>query len=146
MRALALGRIILSARLFALLFLLVLPRFLLQIRFGFREAQRSQQPPRRMCIRRLVGLGARQVVERQIRLFAEIVPPLLQNCLGRARRRRTAHALSRQQGEGCRRGQLILARHPVVTLGVAILGEPGVQIGGDAIHVAGAINFDARLL
>jgi hypothetical protein len=41
---------------------------------------------------------------------------------------------------------LVAPRHAVVALGLALVAQPGVEVGGDAVHMLGAHGLDADLL
>jgi hypothetical protein len=139
------GGVVLRAGLFALLLLFVLLRFLFDLGFGFREIEGREKTPGGVCEAGLIVLALRHFLQRLLCFRGEIVLPVLQDASGGFRRLGAAHALPRQQRK-CRGGrQLVLARHAVVAFGFAGLREPGQQIGGHTIHVAGAKNLDARL-
>ena len=56
------------------------------------------------------------------------------------------HLLAREQRQRRLDRQLVLARHAVVALGLALLAQLRLQVGGDARHVARADHLDPHLL
>jgi hypothetical protein len=76
---------------------------------------------------------------------ADVIPPLGQHTLGRGGRRFARDAFAGQKGKRGGEGQLLLLRHAVEALGLDLLDEFLVQVGGDTRHVAAADNLDTRL-
>ena len=120
---------------------------IVRLGFGFRLGKvigRQQFPGGAGECSLVVG-RPRHLFQRRLGLGGDGCPPMRQHAIGRDRGGDARHPLPRQQGECGAERKLLLPRHAVVAVGLALLNELLLKVGGDAGHVAAADSLDARL-
>jgi len=138
------GLVLLGGLLAALLAILLV--LALGLHLGFGEVERGQQLAGGTREGVLV-LGRRgHFLKRGLGILGQRIAPEIEHALRRLGHRLAGQSFADQQGQRGGQRQLILARHPVITVGFALIGEAGAQIGGDARHMLAAQHLDAHIL